>query len=64
MATINIPDVAEFVLDSDDSIKFETQTNGDRITIYTHLNNEVAAIVAYLANCKGESIRIEMKKVT
>lgn len=62
MGTINIPDVAEFVLDEDDSIKLETQTNGDRITIYTHLTKETSAVIAYLANCK-KPVRIEMKAV-
>jgi len=64
MGTINISDIATFVLDEDDSIKLETQTNGDRITIKTHLDKDTVAAIAYLANCKGEPIRIRIKKVT
>ncbi len=63
MGAINIPDTAEFVLDADDSIKFETQTNGDKLTIFAHLDRDVAAILAYLANCKGCPIHIELRKV-
>lgn len=63
MGTINIPDVAEIVLDHDDSIKFETQTNGDKITIYTHLTKENSAILAYLANIKSP-VKVEFKVVT
>lgn len=59
---IEIPSVAEFILDTDDAIKFETQTNGDRITMYTHLDEETAATIAYLANRKdGLKISVEIK---
>lgn len=64
MATIQIPDVAEFILDTEDAVKFETQENGDRVTLYAHLDKTTAATIAWLANGKdGLKIHVEMKIV-
>lgn len=46
-----IPSVAEFVIESDDSIQFTTKTNGDAIRITgVSLSANNAAALAYLIN--------------
>ena len=61
MGTIEIPDSCEFILDESDKIKLETQTNGDRVTIFPHLTAEQAASLAYFANLCDDPIKVEIK---
>ena len=62
MPTIEIPDTCEFELIAEDSIKLETQTNGDRITLFAELTKEQAATLAYLANMVDDPIIVEIKQ--
>ena len=62
MVTINIPDKVEFELKTPDKIKIETQTNGDRVTMFPHFTQEQAASIAYLANQAEGTLVVEIKK--
>ncbi len=59
MPPIEIPDTCEFDLGTD-KLKLETQTNGDRVIMFPHLDANQAATLAWLAN--GENhVTVEIK---
>jgi len=59
-----IPDTAEFVITTEDSVQFNTRTNGDVIRISgVHLSADNAAALAYLINA-GVALKVEIKQNT
>ena len=58
----DIQDSAEFVITTEDSVTFNTKTNGDTIRISgVHLDADNAAALAYLVNA-GVALKIEIKE--